>query len=178
MTNGLEALQRALKQLRLSEISIELPLILREAEQQSWTYYELLDYLLNFELKKREEKNRIRRLKWAKFPYHKTLEDYNLGEQKSLSERQIRQLKEMNWLSQQYNLILLGPPGVGKTHLAVGVGLEAIEQGYQVMFLPMGELTTVLKIANICMSKFIRPHRHLCPNTDAHQYFWNTKFSR
>lgn len=56
MTNGLEALQQALKQLRLSEISIELPLILREAEQQSWTYYELLDYLLNFELKKREEK--------------------------------------------------------------------------------------------------------------------------
>ena len=67
MTNGLEALQQALKQLRLSEISIELPLILREAEQKSWTYYELLDYLLNFELKKREEKNRIRRLKWAKF---------------------------------------------------------------------------------------------------------------
>lgn len=148
MTNGLEALQQALKQLRLSEISIELPLILREAEQQSWTYYELLDYLLNFELKKREEKNRIRRLKWAKFPYHKTLEDYNLGEQKSLSERQIRQLKEMNWLSQQYNLILLGPPGVGKTHLAVGLGLEAIEQGYQVMFLPMGELTTVLKTSD------------------------------
>jgi DNA replication protein DnaC len=41
----------------------------------------------------------------------------------------MRQLKEMNWLEQQYNLILLGPPGVGKTHLAVGVGLEAIEQG-------------------------------------------------
>lgn len=51
----------------------------------------------------------------------------------------------MNWLEQQYNLILLGPPGVGKTHLAIGMGLEAIEQGYQVMFLPMGELMTILK---------------------------------
>ena len=60
----------------------------------------------------------------------------------------MRQLKEMNWLEQQYNLILLGPPGVGKTHLAVGVGLEAIEQGYQIMFLPMGELTTILKTSD------------------------------
>ena len=97
---------------------------------------------------KREEKNKARRLKWAKFPYEKTLKDYDLSEQKSLSERQMRQLKEMNWLEQQYNLILLGPPGVGKTHLAVGVGLEAIEQGYQVMFLPMGELTTILKTSD------------------------------
>lgn len=71
--------------------------------------------------------------------------NFDLTEQNSLSERQLRQLKEMNWLEQQHNLILLGPPGVGKTHLAVGVGLEAIEQGYQVMFLPMGELITILK---------------------------------
>ena len=60
--------------------------------------------------------------------------------QKSMTERQMKQLKEMHWLEQQYNLVLLGPPGVGKTHLAIGMGLEAIEQGYHVMFLPMGEL--------------------------------------
>ena len=145
MSNGLEELQHAFKQLRLSEISTELPVLMREAEQKSWTYYELLNHLLTYELTKREVKNKARRLKWAKFPYQKTLEDYDLSEQTSLSERQLRQLKEMNWLVQQYNLILLGPPGVGKTHLAVSVGLEAIEHGYQVMFLPMGELTTILK---------------------------------
>lgn len=149
MSNGLEELQQAFKQLRLSEVSLELPALMREAEQKSWTYYELLNYLLKYELTKREEKNKAHRLKWAKFPYEKTLEDYNLSEQKSLTERQMRQLKEMNWLEQQYNnLILLGPPGVGKTHLAVGVGLEAIEQGYQVIFLPMGELTTILKTSD------------------------------
>ncbi len=60
----------------------------------------------------------------------------------------MRQLKEINGLEQQYNLILLGPPGVGKMHLAVGVGLEAIEQGYQVMFLPMGEWTPILKTSD------------------------------
>ncbi len=145
MSTGLEDLQQALKQLRLSEVSVELPLLMREAEQQSWTYYELLNHLFTFELNKRDEKNKIKRLRWAKFPYQKKLEDYNLREQTSLTERQIKQLKEMNWLEQQYNLVFLGPPGVGKTHLAIGMGLEAIEQGYQVMFLTMGELMSVLK---------------------------------
>lgn len=148
MSNGLEELQQTLKQLRLSEVSLELPVLMREAEQKTWTYYELLNQLLTYEQTKREEKNKARRLKWAKFPYQKTLDDYNLSEQISLTERKMRQLKEINWLEQQYNLILLGPPGVGKTHLAVGVGLEAIEHGYQVMFLPMGELTTILKTSD------------------------------
>ena len=145
MSTGLESLQQAFKQLRLSEVSMELPVLMREAEQQSWTYHELLNHILSFELDKREDKNKAKRLKWAKFPYQKSLDDYEMTEQNSLTERQMKQLKEMNWLEQQYNLILLGPPGVGKTHLAIGMGLEAIEQGYQVMFLPMGELMTILK---------------------------------
>lgn len=148
MSSGLEGLQQALKQLRLSEVSVELPLLMREAEQHSWTYHELLDHLLTFELNKRDDKNKEKRLKWAKFPYHKSLEDYDMTEQKSITERQMKQLKDMHWLEQQYNLVLLGPPGVGKTHLAIGMGLEAIEQGYQVMFLPMGELMSILKTSD------------------------------
>lgn len=69
MSNGLEELQQTLKQLRLSEVSLELPALRREAEQKSWTYYELLKY----EQTKREEKNKAWRLKRAKFPYQKTL---------------------------------------------------------------------------------------------------------
>lgn len=148
MSTGLEALQQALKQLRLSEVSLELPVLMREAEQRSWTYHEFLNHILTFELTKREEKNKEKRLKWAKFPYQKTLDDYEMNEQSSITERHMKQLKEMHWLEQQYNLVLLGPPGVGKTHLAIGMGLEAIEQGYQVMFLPMGELMTILKTSD------------------------------
>ncbi|GAB2490287.1 IS21-like element helper ATPase IstB [Alkalibacterium psychrotolerans] len=145
MSSGLENLQQALKQLRLSEVAVELPFLMREAEQQSWTYHELINHLLTFEINKRDEKNKMKRLKWAKFPYQKSLEDYDIKEQKSLTARQMKQLKDMHWLEQQYNLLLLGPPGVGKTHLAIGMGLEAIDQGYQVMFLPMGELMSILK---------------------------------
>ena len=61
MSNGLEELQQAFKQLRLSEVSLELPVLMREAEQKSWTYYELLNHLLKYELTKREAQNKARR---------------------------------------------------------------------------------------------------------------------
>jgi DNA replication protein DnaC len=129
----------------MAETANGLPALLRKAEQSSWTYQEFLEELLTYELKRREEKNVERRLKWAKFPYHKTLDEFRMEEQKSISSRQINQLKELNWLEQQYNLILLGPPGVGKTHIAIGLGLEAIQKGYKAIFSTMGELIHVLK---------------------------------
>ncbi len=70
---------------------------------------------------------------------------YRLHEQQALTKKQMNQLKELTWLDQLYNLILLGPPGVGKTHLATGLGIEAIYKGYKVSFISMGELVHLLK---------------------------------
>ncbi|HCG4536275.1 IS21-like element helper ATPase IstB [Ureibacillus chungkukjangi] len=145
MNDGLENLQNYFKQLRLTETATELPNILRKAEQSTWTYREFIKEIVEFELTKREEKSIEKRMRWAKFPYMKTLELFDLSDQTSLNERQLNQLKELNWLEQQYNLILLGPPGVGKTHLAIGLGIEAIQKGFNVMFVTMGELINLLK---------------------------------
>lgn len=84
-------------------------------------------------------------MKWARFPYIKTLSEFKLEEQAAITERQLMQLKELSWLEQQYNLILLGPPGVGKTFLTIGLGVEAIQRGFQVYFVTMGELIQLLK---------------------------------
>lgn len=65
----------------------------------------------NEEQKRREEKKIERHLKWATFPYHKTLEQFDIHEQDSLSQKQFNKLKELIWIEQIYNLILLGPPG-------------------------------------------------------------------
>ena len=70
---------------------------------------------------------------------------FQLEEQTAITERQMKQLKEFQWLEQSYNLILLGPPGAGKTLLAVGLGIEAIQKGFQVYFITMGELIQLLK---------------------------------
>lgn len=145
MTSTVQTMQNYFRHLRMVETANELPELLRKAEKFSWTYQEFLEELLTYELKRREAKNVERRLKWAKFPYQKTLDEFQVDEQKSISSRQIKQLKELNWLEQQYNLILLGPPGVGKTHIAIGLGLEAIQKGFKVSFSTMGELVHLLK---------------------------------
>ncbi|HDR7209606.1 TPA: IS21-like element helper ATPase IstB [Bacillus cytotoxicus] len=123
----------------------ELPQLLREAEKGSWTYLEFLESITTFELSKQEAKSIERRIKWARFPYFKTLQEFKVEEQIAITKRQLAQLQEYSWLEQQYNLILLGSPGVGKTFLAVGLGIEAIQRGFQVYFVTMGELIQLLK---------------------------------
>jgi DNA replication protein DnaC len=145
MTSTVQLLQEQFRHLRMVETADELPVLLRNAEKSSWTYQEFLQELLIHEMKKREEKNIEKRLKWVKFPYLKTLDEFNVEEQISLSTRQLNQLRELNWLEQQYNLILLGPPGSGKTHISIGLGLEAIQKGYKVTFSTIGELVHLLK---------------------------------
>jgi DNA replication protein DnaC len=145
MTTTVHILQEQLRHLRMTETASELPVLLSNAVTMSWTYQEFMQEILTFEVKRREEKNVEKRLKLARFPYYKTLDEFNIEEQESLSKRQISQLRELNWLDQQYNLILLGPPGAGKTHIGIGLGVEAIQKGYKVAFSSMGELVHLLK---------------------------------
>jgi DNA replication protein DnaC len=88
-------------------------------------------------------------MKWASFHEYKTLDEFDLSEQQSLSKRQFNQIKELTWLEQGYNLILLGPPGVGKTHLSVGLGIHAVKSGYKVYFTSMNDLIQLLKTQEI-----------------------------
>jgi DNA replication protein DnaC len=114
---------------------------------------------MKHEQKRREEKQLEKRMKWATFPFQKTLNEFDVSEQQSLSQKQLNQLKELTWMEQLYNLILLGPPGVGKTHLAVGLGLEAIHQGYKVIFTSMGGLIHSLKTEDISRKSQTRMKR-------------------
>jgi DNA replication protein DnaC len=145
----LKPLQELLKTLRLSETANHLPTLIREAEQKDSSFTQFLLDVTSYEKARREEKLLEKRYKLATFPFYKKLSEFNLQEQQSLSNKQLNQLKDLTWLEQLYNIILLGPPGVGKTHLAVGLGIEAINQGYKVIFTTMGDLVHVLKTEEI-----------------------------
>lgn len=157
--NQLKRLQETLKSLRLGEAADYLPDLLEKSKKSEDSYASFLLELVSYEQRRREEKKIERHLKWATFPYHKTLEQFHLDEQESLSKKQFNQLSELLWIEQLYNLILLGPPGVGKTHLAIGIGIKAINMGYKVMFITMGELIQVLKTEEITRKSQTRMKR-------------------
>jgi DNA replication protein DnaC len=149
MTATLAELQQSMKTLHLTEAARIVEESLIEAESKQWTCRQFLQYIVQYELKQREEKQLEKRYKWAAFPETKTLEEFHLEEQQTLSKRQFQQLRELLWLEQAYNLIFLGPPGVGKTHLAIGLGIEAINKGYKVSFVTMDTLIQLLKTQEI-----------------------------
>ena len=137
-------MQEQCSKLKLMTTKGQLNDILRQAQKLSWTHTELLQYILTAEVDDLEERSLRRRLSWAQFPYLKTLDDFKVGELSAMSERQIKELTEFHWVKDAYNLILLGPPGVGKTHLALGLGLEGIKQGLKVYYSTMNSLLDAL----------------------------------
>lgn len=127
----------------------ELERLLDKSQEQEWTALQLLDKVLQAERNGRQDKGRARRLRAAELPYEATLEAFDFVFQNSVSKRQMKQLADLAWLESAYNIMFLGPPGVGKTHLAVSLGLAAIESGYSVSFISMDNLIYALKTENI-----------------------------
>jgi DNA replication protein DnaC len=149
MTEAVAEIRQCLRTLKLSEAARIVDQSLMEAESKEWTCQQFLKHLLWQEIQRREEKQLAKRLKWAYFPEIKTLDEFHLEEQPSFSKRQMQQLRELLWLEKAYNLLLLGPPGVGKTHLVIGIGIDALKKGYKVSFVTMDHLIHLLKTQEI-----------------------------
>ena len=144
MNNALAETKALLSTLRLPTMQRELESLLTQAREKEWTPLTFLTQGLQQELRAREEKSRMKRLKAAGFPYRKTIAEFDFMFQTSLSQRQVDQLMDMHWVEQAHNILILGPPGIGKTHLAVGLGLQAVELGYRVVFVTMQDLVKFL----------------------------------
>ena len=127
----------------------ELEHLLHEAESKEISYTEFLCRVLGSEIRYRQDKAKERRIKEAGFPYPKYLKDFDLNFCQSITRKQLNQLSELNWIDGIYNLILSGPPGVGKTHLAIALGYQACENGYRVSYTTMQSLMQVLRTSEI-----------------------------
>jgi DNA replication protein DnaC len=120
--------------------------LLDEAEGRGDSYKQLLLSILETELAGRNERKRKRNLSAAHFPPNvRQIEEFDPSELESgITPGQINQLKELNWLDTRSNIILAGPPGLGKTMIAAGLGLHAVDNGYTVCFEKMVGLVKIL----------------------------------
>jgi len=137
-----------LEQLGLSEAAQIVESRLDEAARNELSYVDFLADLLGVETSARRERYLVTRTKLAHFPFRRTLETFDFSFQPSIDERQVRELATLAFVAEAANVILLGPPGVGKTHLAVGLGVKAIEHGYGVYFVKAHDLIEDLRRAH------------------------------
>lgn len=159
MHDTIDSIKSMLKTVNLHNVAAQIEEILNKSLNQSVSYEKFLENLLICETKGREEKRFERHIKQASFPEYKTLDEFDLKEQPSLSKRQFNQLRELSWIEQGYNLILLGPTGVGKTMLSIGLGIHAVNSGYKVHFITMNDLVYVLKTQEILRTSKARYNR-------------------
>jgi len=148
MTNLVETIDM-LKELKLHSVAQQINEITEDAEKSSASYFGYLGEILKTELEDRAEKRLKRNLAGAHFTSTKTFGDYKLGNVKGFSKADMATITDFRWLDNHENLLFFGPPGLGKTHIAIATGMAAIEAGYTVCFERISHLLKLLKTAEI-----------------------------
>jgi DNA replication protein DnaC len=129
-----------LKTLHFKHIESRLPELLESARLHSLTYDAFLRRILLTEIEGRKQMAQHTRLRAAKLPQRKTLDEFDFSFQSSLPERQIRELADLSFVQTNTNVVFLGPPGVGKTHLSIALATQALEVGHSVLFTTLTHL--------------------------------------
>jgi DNA replication protein DnaC len=137
-----------MKSIRLSAMAAKLPVRLQEATANELSYLEFLENLIEDELSTRRDRLLNKRLKQAKLPFMKTLNDFDFGFNPSINRQKIKQLA----------ILMIGPPGVGKTHLAIAFSIEAIQKGFSVLYRSVFDLAAdIAKYHDQVLEIFLKP---------------------
>lgn len=132
------------QQLNLTSLPAQLPALLEAARQQQLSYEAFLECALSCELAERQKRAQERRLRGARLPFPARLERFDFRFQPSVSERLMRELASLAFVQTATNVVFVGPPGVGKTHLACSLATAALEAGHSALFVTLRELSQQL----------------------------------
>lgn len=149
--------------LHFKYVQKHLPDLYEQARLHSLTYEAFLRRVLTLELEGRASTASRNREKAARLPVRKTLEEFDFAFQPAVSSRLLWELAELSFLQTHANIVLLGPPGVGKTHLAVSLSVKALEAGYSVLFTTLSDLAADLAAAPHPSLVSKRLRRYLAP---------------
>lgn len=137
-----------LSRLQLTGIRDRIDALLDEAARRDLNLRQTLAHLCTAEIEHRDQRRVAMGTSIAKFPFVRTLDDFDFDAQPSLDAKLVRELATARWVANGENVLLLGPPGVGKTHLAVALGRAAIARGYSTLFMPAAALVASLAKAH------------------------------
>lgn len=129
-----DIINRTLRQLRLSGLAQSLEVRVQEATSNRLSHQEFLELILQDELNIRHQRHMARRVKSACFHDIRTLEDFDFAFNTSLKRKQVYDLAACQFIRERRDVLLVGPPGVGKSHLAQAIGYQAIKSGFQVFY--------------------------------------------
>ncbi|GGN66246.1 hypothetical protein GCM10011610_01010 [Nocardia rhizosphaerihabitans] len=137
-------LARALKAPSLADAVERLA---ERARTEGWSHEEFLAACLQREVSARESHGGEGRIRGARFPSRKSLEEFDFDHQRSLKRDTITHLGTLDFITAKENVVFLGPPGTGKTHLSIGLGIRACQAGHRVAFATAAEWVSRLAVA-------------------------------
>jgi DNA replication protein DnaC len=143
-----ERIRRNARELKLFGLAESSDDLIDRAEEASLGYREFLDLVLEEEYGVVEGRRYASRLKLSALPNHKSLDEFDASFQPELDPKRLAELKSLRFVEKHLSTLILGPPGVGKTHIAVGLGMEALRRGYMVRYTTLDELVRDLRRAD------------------------------
>lgn len=159
-----DIIRECAKRLHLANLDGRLDELLLAAQQNKPTYQEFLLNVLSQETADRDKREFERRLSAAHLPPRHDLDLYDFKFNAGIDRMQMKQLRELTWLEQSYNVILMGPSGTGKTFIAAGLVYDAIKSGLRAYMLTMEEIITIIKMRDMSPSYMAAYNRILKAN--------------
>lgn len=138
--------------LKLGSFKEQLNGMITKANEEKISYSDFALQMLQLEIDHRTRRDLQRRIKMARLPLNYELDDYDLSFTNGLSKQQLNQLRECSWLEQNFNLVLMGPSGIGKTYIAAGLCNDALKKGYKAYFRTIEQVIEMLKLKDITRS--------------------------
>jgi DNA replication protein DnaC len=139
--------ERILRILECDTVIKALDSILKNAQDTKLSYLDFMESLFELEMQKREDDRIERWKKQARFPWVKGLDKYDFTYPEFINKTEVLRLADCSWIDHGGNVIFFGPPGVGKTHLSIAIGLEAISRGCETRFITIDRLTEMISVA-------------------------------
>lgn len=157
----LDATKGALEQLGLMHAAEHLPHLLNEAVKDNLPSHRFLDRLLAAETTRREERRIKTSLRISGLPTGQTLSNFDWSFQPAIDKKRFETLATCAWIREHETVILAGPPGIGKTHLAVALGVKAVENGFSVAFYRLEDLLHAMKADADVPTRRLRQKKYL-----------------